>query len=51
MMQGPSPKPINNKNIQDSDTAEKIEIFIQQKYNITIPALFFRIFINRKYRF
>ena len=40
MMQDPSPKPINNKNIQDSDTAEKIEIFIQQKYNITIPALF-----------
>ena len=41
MMQGPSPKPTNNKNIQDSNTAEKIELLIQQKYNITIPALFF----------
>ena len=41
MMQGPSPKSTNNKNIQDSNTAEKIELLIQQKYNITIPALFF----------
>ena len=40
-MQGPSPKSTNNKNIQDSNTAEKIELLIQQKHNITIPALFF----------
>ena len=40
-MQGQSPKSTNNKNIQDSNTAEKIELLIQQKHNITIPALFF----------
>ena len=41
MKQDPNQKSANNKNIQDSNTAEKIEQFIQQKYNITIPALFF----------
>ena len=40
-MQGPSPKSTSSKNIQDSNTAEKIELLIQQKHNITIPALFF----------
>ena len=41
MMQSQSSKPINNKNIQDLHTAEKIELLIQQKYNITIPSLLF----------
>ena len=40
-MQDTSPKSTSNKNIQDSITAEKIEVLIQQKYNITIPALVF----------
>jgi len=40
-MQSTSSKSTNNKNIQDSVTAEKIELLIQQKYNITIPSLIF----------
>ena len=41
MMQGSISKSTNNKNIQDSVTAEKIELLIQQKHNITIPSLLF----------
>jgi hypothetical protein len=40
-MQDTNSKSTNNKNIQDSVTAEKIELLIQQKYNITIPSLLF----------
>jgi len=40
MMKG-SPIPNNSKNIQDSLIADKIELLIQQKYNITIPSLYF----------
>ena len=40
MMKG-SPMPNNSKNIQDSLIAERIELLIQQKYNITIPSLYF----------
>jgi hypothetical protein len=40
-MQDTNSKSANNKNIQDSVTAEKIELLIQQKYNITIPSLLF----------
>ena len=40
-MQGPSSKPTNNQNIQDSLTAEKIELLIQQKYSVTIPSIVF----------
>jgi len=36
-----SPIPNNSKNIQDSLIADKIELLIQQKYNITIPSLYF----------
>ena len=36
-----SPIPNNSKNAQDSLIAEKIELLIQQKYNITIPSLYF----------
>ena len=31
----------NNSNMKDQITSEKIELIIQQKYNITIPALYF----------
>ena len=41
MMQDTNSKSTSNKNIQDSFTAEKIELLIQQKYNITIPSLLF----------
>lgn len=41
MMEGPIPKSTNNKNIQDAVIAEKIELLIQQKYNVTIPSLVF----------
>ena len=41
MMEGPIPKSTNNKNIQDTVIAEKIELLIQQKYNVTIPSLVF----------
>jgi len=41
MMEGPTPKSTNNKNIQDAVIAEKIELLIQQKYNVTIPSLVF----------
>ena len=41
MMEGQTPKSTNNKNIQDAAIAEKIEILIQQKYNVTIPSLVF----------
>ena len=40
MMKG-SPLPNNSKNIQDSLITDKIELLIQQKYNITIPSLYF----------
>ncbi len=39
MMQGPNLKSANNKNIQETLIAEKIEILIQQNNNITIPSL------------
>ena len=39
MMQSPNSKTASNKNGQDTVTAEKIEILIQQKYNITVPSL------------
>ena len=41
MMQDSTSKSTNSKNIQDSITAEKIELLIQLKYNITIPSLIF----------
>ena len=41
MMQGPNSKSTNSKNGQDTVTAEKIEILIQQQYNITVPSLIF----------
>jgi hypothetical protein len=41
MMQSTTSKSTTNKNNQDSITAEKIELLIQQKYNITIPSLLF----------
>ena len=41
MMQGPNSKSTNSKNCQESVTAEKIEILIQQQYNITVPSLIF----------
>ena len=41
MMQGPNSKSTNSKNNQESVTAEKIEILIQQQYNITVPSLIF----------
>ena len=41
MMQGPNSKSTNSKNGQESVTAEKIEILIQQQYNITVPSLIF----------
>ena len=40
-MQSTTSKSTTNKNNQDSITAEKIELLIQQKYNITIPSLLF----------
>ena len=40
-MQSRTSKSTTNKNNQDSITAEKIELLIQQKYNITIPSLLF----------
>jgi hypothetical protein len=41
MMQSTTSKSTTNKNNQDSIMAEKIELLIQQKYNITIPSLLF----------
>ena len=40
-MQGINSSSGNNKIIQDIVSQEKLEIFIQQKYNITIPSLIF----------
>ena len=40
-MQSTTSKSTTNKNNQDSIMAEKIELLIQQKYNITIPSLLF----------
>ena len=40
-MQGINSSSGNNKIIQDIVSPEKLEIFIQQKYNITIPSLIF----------
>ena len=48
MMQGPNSKSVNNKNMQETVIAEKIEILIQQKYNITIPSLIFEYLSTEK---
>lgn len=40
-------KPNNSKNIKDPIILEKVDILIQQKYNITIPALYFE-FISQE---
>ena len=47
-MQGPNSKSVNNKNMQETVIAEKIEILIQQKYNITIPSLIFEYLSTEK---
>ena len=39
MMTSPNTKSSSSKNSQDTVTAEKIEILIQQKYNIKVPSL------------
>ena len=51
MKQDPNPKSSNNNNMQETVTAEKIEILIQQKYNITIPSLIFEYLSKEKMDF
>ena len=50
-MQDSTSKSTNSKNIQDSITAEKIELLIQLKYNITIPSLIFEYFTSENMDF
>ena len=50
MMKG-SPMANSSKNTQDSLISDKIELLIQQKYNITIPSLYFEYLSNENVDF
>ena len=51
MIPSQNSKQNNSKNMEDSIFFEKIDLLIQQKYNITIPALYFEFLSPENYDF